>query len=57
MLAKRASDRNAGQTQVASTHRCLVTAKGREVIAAVLAINQASISKLKQCAWEELERP
>lgn len=36
--------------KVAGTHRYLVTAKGRQVIAAVLATDQASISKLKECA-------
>jgi hypothetical protein len=36
--------------KVPGTHRYLVTAKGRQLIAAVLATNAASVSKLKQCA-------
>jgi hypothetical protein len=36
--------------KVDGTHRYLVTAKGRVLIAAALATDQASISKLKQCA-------
>jgi hypothetical protein len=36
--------------KVAGTHRYHVTTKGREVIAAVIATDQAALSKLKQCA-------
>jgi hypothetical protein len=36
--------------RVDGTHRYLVTDKARRLIAAVLATDQASISKLKQCA-------
>jgi hypothetical protein len=36
--------------KVHGTHRYLVTDKGRELIAAVLATRDASLSKLKQCA-------
>lgn len=36
--------------KVDGTHRYLVPASGRRVLAAVLATHQASISKLKQCA-------
>ncbi len=36
--------------KVTGTHRYHVTAKGRQLIAAVLAANADSLSKLKQCA-------